>query len=72
MSNARVETWLRGLGFSVTETIVVPPDPAPDTLVTIRYARSEGPVVQTGPRSESGRYGYYPATIPKIGDRRSS
>ncbi len=50
---------------NVTETIVLPPDPVADTMVTIRYVRLRGPVVQIGPRPESGHYGYYPGYDPE-------
>lgn len=48
----------------VTETIVLPPDPVPETMVRLRYMRARGPVVQIGPRPRSGHYGYYPGYEP--------
>ena len=51
-------------GSDVTEVILVPSDPVPDTTLTIRYASSEGPVIQIGPKSASGRYRYYPSYDP--------
>jgi hypothetical protein len=49
----------------VNEVIVIPPDPLPNALVTIRYESTAGEVIQVGPKTVSGRYHYYPSYEPR-------
>jgi hypothetical protein len=49
----------------VNEVIVIPPDPLPNALVTIRYESTAGEVIQIGPKTVSGRYHFYPSYDPQ-------
>jgi hypothetical protein len=50
----------------VREVIFIPADAIEDTLVTIQYMTNRFPVVQIGPRSQSGKYGYYSSYEPAV------
>jgi hypothetical protein len=49
----------------VREVIIIPPDPIPNIVATIRYHCREREVIQIGPKSVSNQYGYYPSYEPK-------
>lgn len=52
---------------NVREVIFIPGDAIENTFVTLKYMTDRFPVVQIGPRSQSGKYGYYSSYDPAVG-----
>jgi hypothetical protein len=49
------------------EVVFIPGDAIEDTLVTLKYMSDRFPVIQIGPRAQSGKYGYYASYEPAVG-----